>query len=110
MVDAPSGGARDNPPTRQMSIFTAATLARRSNAGAHVLVHDVHREIEDVFSNKFLCSENLVEALERSVNYSVVHDLPYVIITYSILTQMNFVKNSLSYSKLSLSQRCYEAT
>ena len=66
MVDAPNGGGGDNPPTRQMSIFTAAILARRSNEGAHVLVHDVHREIEDVFSDKFLCSENLVEALERS--------------------------------------------
>ena len=66
MVDAPNGGGGDNSSTRQMSIFTAAILARRSSAGAHVLVHDVHREIEDVFSDKFLCSENLVEALERS--------------------------------------------
>ncbi|CAL6334065.1 unnamed protein product [Bathycoccus prasinos] len=32
MVDAPNGGGGDNPPTRQMSIFTAAILARRSNA------------------------------------------------------------------------------
>jgi len=66
MVDAPNGGGGDNPPTRQMSIFTSAILARRNKAGAHILVHDVHREIEDVFSNKFLCPENLVEALERS--------------------------------------------
>jgi len=67
MVDGPSGGGEeDNPPTRQMSIFTAAILARRSEKGAHVLVHDVHREVERVFADKFLCFENLVEALERS--------------------------------------------
>ena len=58
---ASAGG--DIPPTRQTSIFTSAILARQINAGTHVLVHDVHREIEDVFSDKFLCSENLVEAL-----------------------------------------------
>lgn len=65
MVDAPNSGG-ENSPTRQMSIFTAAILARRNHKGAHILVHDVHREIEKVFSDKFLCPENRVEALERS--------------------------------------------
>ena len=65
MIDAPNSGG-ENSPTRQMSIFTAAILARRNHNGAHILVHDVHREIEKVFSDKFLCPENRVEALERS--------------------------------------------
>ena len=66
IVDAPNGGGGEDAPSRQMSIFTSAILARRNNEGAHVLVHDVHREVERVFSDEFLCAENLVEALERS--------------------------------------------
>ena len=62
MVDAPNGGE----PTRQMSIYTASILARRNRKGTHVIVHDTHREIEQTFSDIFLCQNNLVESLERS--------------------------------------------
>ena len=67
MVDAPNGHTgKLEAPTRQMSIFTAAILARANKDGAHVLVHDIHREIERVFSDEFLCSKNLIEELGRS--------------------------------------------
>lgn len=65
MVDAPSD-AGDDTPSRQMSIFTAATLARMNKFGAHVLVHDAYREVERTFSDEFLCPENLIESLDRS--------------------------------------------
>ena len=73
MIDAPSGsvpasGDTQNLPTRQMPIFTAAAHARSKASGrpTHVMVHDVHRPIERVFSNTYLCEHNLVQRLERS--------------------------------------------
>jgi len=68
LVDAPSGGGGDpTQPTRQMAIFTASKLARRKTHGmTHVMVHDVHRPIEDTFSRTYLCYENLLHSLERS--------------------------------------------
>lgn len=83
MVDAPAGTVpakvnnpvasrhsyvSENLPTRQMPIFTAASLARSkpSTRPTHIMVHDVHREIERVFSDTYLCEPNLVRKLERS--------------------------------------------
>lgn len=62
IVDGPRGYS-GSAPGRMSAIFTAGVLGR-SRAGVgketHVLVHDYEREVERVFSEEFLCKENMV--------------------------------------------------
>jgi Polysaccharide biosynthesis len=55
LVDGPTGWLPEHP-GRMQSIYTAASLSPRQG---HVFVHDCDRELEQLYSDRFLGSENL---------------------------------------------------
>lgn len=68
-VDAPPGGTKRRP-GRMKSIYTAAMLARRST-DCHVLVHDCHREVEQVYSDTYLGPDRMLDQINRLRHYLV---------------------------------------
>lgn len=68
-VDAPEGWS-DEKPGRMKSIFTAAKLAH-SSKGCAVFVHDCDRQVEAIYSQKFLHAKNLISIQDRLCYYYI---------------------------------------
>jgi glucuronoxylan 4-O-methyltransferase len=73
-VDAPPGHS-DKDAGRMKSIYTAAVLARRST-DVHVLVHDCDREVEQVYTDRFLGPERMVKQVRSLRHYRLRPSLP----------------------------------
>ena len=70
-VDAPAGYL-DETPGRMKSIYAAAKLASASRIHhTDIFVHDCDREVEDVYTNYFLCKDNLVSQFDRMRHYKI---------------------------------------
>ncbi|KAK4781077.1 hypothetical protein SAY87_017183 [Trapa incisa] len=67
LVDGPREDLPDAP-GRMSAIFTASVLARSKKGGnqkTHIFVHDFVGDVERVYSDEFLCRENLVESSDK---------------------------------------------
>ncbi|KAA8536600.1 hypothetical protein F0562_029078 [Nyssa sinensis] len=70
MVDAPTG-YHNEAPGRMTAIYTAGMMARnREDGETDVFVHDVNREVEDKFSEAFLCDGYMKKQEGREMKHT----------------------------------------
>lgn len=67
LVDAPRGW-KEEQPGRMQSIYIASKLIKKKG---DVFVHDCWREVESVYSNKFLLKKNLVKEIKGLRHYHI---------------------------------------
>jgi len=67
LVDAPRGW-RDDQPGRMQSIYMASKLIKKKG---HIFVHDCWREVEAVYSDKFLLRKNLIKQVQSLRHYKI---------------------------------------
>ena len=75
LVDAPAGWS-GNKPGRMKSIFLSSKLI---NKAGDVFVHDCNRQVEDIYSNKFLKKRNLnkeIKSLFGNLRHYQMKSLP----------------------------------
>ncbi|MCF6800101.1 TIGR01627 domain-containing protein [Priestia megaterium] len=73
-VDAPTS-YNDNTPGRMKSIYMAAKLSFLSGGNTHVIVHDCHREAEQLYCDTFLSDKNLINSVNKLRIYFINSDL-----------------------------------
>ena len=75
-VDGPEG-YNDSTPGRMKSIYTTSLLANQQNNDVHIFVHDCDRNVEAVYTDKFLQERNLKQRIDR-LNYYIINSRRFI--------------------------------
>lgn len=72
MIDAPRGYSPEFP-GRMMAIYTSAMMARTAacDRSTDILLHDVDRSVEKMYSTEFFCAKNLIESVGKLWHFQI---------------------------------------